>query len=95
LTFSQDHITQLSFSHRISRRFAAPPAAHTVKKCSIISLSADPKRLHGSSNDLAHAFSKSEQIDWRRLSAAVEQLPYVVSILFVVAATILFLIPHD
>jgi hypothetical protein len=66
-----------------------------VKKCSIISLSADPKRLHGSSNDLAHAFSKSGQIDRRRLSAAVEQLPYVVSILFVVAATILFLIPHD
>jgi hypothetical protein len=66
-----------------------------VKKFSIISLSADPKRLHGPRNDLAYAFSKSEQIDWRRLSAAVEQLPYVVSILFVVAATILFLIPHD
>jgi hypothetical protein len=46
-----------------------------VKKCSIISLSAEPKRLHGSSNDLAYAFSKSEQIDWRWLSAAVEQLP--------------------
>jgi hypothetical protein len=74
LTFSQDNITQLSFSPPHLQAVLPPARSPHREKCSIISLSADPQRLHGPSNDLAHTFSKSGQIDRCRLSAAIEQL---------------------
>jgi hypothetical protein len=58
LTFSQDHITQLSLFCR-PRRCSPAARGHAVKPYSITSPSAGSKRLHGSGNDFTDPLSKS------------------------------------